>query len=224
MKIPKLLIAIIVSAVVIFLISLANFSNFTGNDLTLNYQIIYLNGPSSAGKSVIAGNLQEKLEEPFLHIGIDKVIEMMPKKFNDWEGGEAPEGFSWKVGKDEEGVTIYELQKGPFAEKISETYRQIVLTLVEQGHYIIIDDVAFGKADVDKWKDLLSDYKVLYVGIKLPLEVVEHREKSRGDRMIGSARAQHQQVHVGVKYDLEVDNHHNTPEENVDKIISELKM
>ena len=34
-------------------------------------QIIYLNGPSSSGKTTLAKALQHAFEEPFLHIGID---------------------------------------------------------------------------------------------------------------------------------------------------------
>jgi len=37
-------------------------------------QIIYLNGPSSSGKTTLAKALQDVFEEPFLHVGIDKII------------------------------------------------------------------------------------------------------------------------------------------------------
>lgn len=37
-------------------------------------QIIYLNGPSSSGKTTLAKALQHAFEEPFLHVGIDKII------------------------------------------------------------------------------------------------------------------------------------------------------
>jgi len=46
---------------------------------SLDYQVIYLNGPSSSGKTELAKALQEALDKPFLHVGIDKVIGMMPK-------------------------------------------------------------------------------------------------------------------------------------------------
>jgi chloramphenicol 3-O phosphotransferase len=58
------------------------------------FQIIYLNGPSSSGKTTLAKALQEEFEQPFLHIGIDRVIGMMPVKLNNWDGGEALQGFS----------------------------------------------------------------------------------------------------------------------------------
>lgn len=66
-------------------------------------QIIYINGPSSSGKTTLAKALQHEFDQPFLHIGIDRVIGMMPEKLNNWEGGPAPLGFSWKESVDETG-------------------------------------------------------------------------------------------------------------------------
>lgn len=81
----------------------------------------------------------------------------------------------------------------------------MVLTLAKMGHYIIIDDVAFGKKEVDEWRKALKDYKVLWIGMKTPLQVLEKREKERCNRINGSARAQFFQVHQDVEYDLEFD-------------------
>jgi len=178
-------------------------------------QIIYLNGPSSAGKSTLSRALQQELDKPFLHIGIDRVIGMMPEKINNWEGGEAPEGFSWKRMSN----GTYEIQIGPFARKIIDTYRELVLTLVKNGHYVIIDDVAFGKDDVAKWRCALKDYNVLWVGIKVPLSVLEERERARGDRLIGQTRGQYDKVHEDVVYDLEFD----TSKEPLDKIVQTIR-
>ncbi|MCB1213750.1 MAG: chloramphenicol phosphotransferase, partial [Chlamydiia bacterium] len=69
-------------------------------------KIIYLNGPSSVGKSSLAKDLQTALNEPYLHIGIDRLIGMMPEKINDWSGQEPqspPQGFSWQTAEDENG-------------------------------------------------------------------------------------------------------------------------
>jgi chloramphenicol 3-O phosphotransferase len=153
------------------------------------YQIIYLNGPSSSGKSELVKALQNFLEQPFLHIGIDKMIGMMPAKFNNWQGGFAPLGFSWKEVKDTDGASMQELQIGSFAHKIYQTYKDIVLTLARSGYFIIIDDVSFGIKEFDQWKELLVDYQILYVGVHAPLNIIEERERDRGNRMVGSARA-----------------------------------
>lgn len=181
-------------------------------------QIIYLNGPSSSGKTTLAKALQHAFKEPFLHVGIDKIIGWMPEKVNDWTGGEAPLGFSWKKSQDESGNPIQELQQGPYAQKIGETFREVVLALAKMGHHLIIDDVSFGKEQVEPWEKALKDFRVLWVSVNAPLAVLEQREKQRGNRILGSARGQFHKVHTGVKYDLEIDTHQASPEENAERI------
>ncbi|MDF2550110.1 MAG: chloramphenicol phosphotransferase [Chlamydiales bacterium] len=182
-------------------------------------QLIYINGPSSSGKTTLAKALQQELHPPFLHIGIDRLIGMMPDKLNDWEGGAAPLGFSWKESFDEAGHAVQELCLGPFAEKIVETLKQVVLTMAKMGHFIIIDDISFGASQVDLWREALKDYSVLWVGLNLPLKTLEEREKARGNRILGSARAQFSQVHRDVSYDLRF----NTEKESLEMILHAIK-
>lgn len=183
-------------------------------------QIIYLNGPSSSGKTTLAKALQHAFEEPFLHVGIDKIIGWMPEKVNDWTGGEAPIGYSWKKSEDASGNPTQELQVGPYAQKIGKTFQEVVLALAKMGHHIVIDDVSFGKQQLDEWKKTLKDFKVLWVGVNAPLSVLEQREKERGNRIQGSARGQFHKVHVDATYDLEINTHQASVSENAEKIKS----
>lgn len=166
-------------------------------------QIVYLNGPSSSGKTTLAKALQNAFEEPFLHVGIDKIIGWMPEKINDWTGGEAPLGYSWKASVDTSGNLIQELQTGPYAQKIRKPLQEVVLALAKMGHCIVIDDVSFGKQELNEWKEILKDFRVLLVGVNAPLPILEQREKERGNRIVGSARGQFFKVHVDTVYDLE---------------------
>lgn len=184
-------------------------------------KIIFLNGPSSSGKSTLAKALQNDLQEPYLYFQMDQLIEMMPDKINDWTGGEAPLGFSWKK-EEVEDHPVLELQMGPFAKKFANTMKSIGALLASQGYNIIIDVVAFGKSDIDEWRELLQDQEVLFVGVKTPLAVLVEREKSRGDRLLGGARGQYLRVHQGVDYDLEIDTHHQSLIENIQKIKAKL--
>lgn len=186
------------------------------NDLV---QIIYLNGPSSSGKTTLAKALQHAFEEPFLHVGVDKIIGWMPEKVNDWTGGNAP-GYSWKKSEDALGHPIQELQIGPYAEKIGKTFQEVVLALAKMGHRVIIDDVSFGKAQLDEWKKTLKNFQVLWVGVNAPLPVLEQREKERGNRILGAARGQFHNVHVDATYDLEIDTHLATVDDNICKVMS----
>lgn len=187
--------------------------------MTSLYQIIFINGPSSVGKTTLAHAMQEEFDDFFLHIGIDRMIGMMPDKLNNWIGGPAPLGFSWKESIDATGHPIHEIQMGPFAKKISQTLKDIVVTLAKGGHFIIIDEVAFGKSDVDEWREKLKDYRVLWIGIHATLPTLESREKERGDRILGSARAQYFKVHREVLYDLEFD----TSQHSIPFILNRIK-
>lgn len=181
-------------------------------------QILYLNGPSSSGKTTLAKALQHAFEDLFLHVSIDRIIAWMPEKVNNWTGGKAPLGFSWKESKDESGNLIQELQAGPYAEKIAKTFQEVVLTLAKMGHHLIIDDISLGAKQLDEWKQILRDFKVLWVGVNAPLDILEQREKERGNRIVGSARGQFHKVHTGSTYDLSIDTHHGTLDENITKI------
>jgi chloramphenicol 3-O phosphotransferase len=186
-------------------------------------KIIYLNGPSSSGKTTLAKALQDFFEEPFLHLGIDKIIGFMPAKINNWEGGFAPLGFSWEADTDPKGHPIFHVRKGPFAKRIVRTLKDMAILLASQHYNLIIDDVAFGAVEVEEWKEILKNYKVLYVGVVAPLEILEEREVARKDRHIGSARAQYSKVHENVAYDLEIDSHAHSQNENIAKIQEALK-
>lgn len=186
-------------------------------------QIIYLNGPSSVGKSTLTKALQNELSEPYLHIGIDKVIEMMPEKVNNWNGGPAELGFSWKNSTDAEGRAVQILQMGPFAAKMGKALRDISAALAKSNFYLIIDDVAIEKDAFLLWKAALKDHKVLWVGLTAPLEVIENREKQRGDRQLGQARGCYFEVHKGFTYDLMLDTSKLSTEELVKQIKSKCQ-
>lgn len=59
---------------------------------------------------------------------------------------------------------------------------------------------------------------MLWVGVNAPLSILEQREKERENRIRGSARGQFHKVHVDVSYDLEIDTHHASLAENIEKI------
>ena len=183
------------------------------------YQIIFLNGASSSGKTILARSLQEGLEYPFLHIGADTMIQMMPEKMNNWVGGKAPLGISLQLIKDGSNKPRRVMQVGPFARGVFRSFEKVVLTLAEQGHALIVDDVAYGKEAIDAWRESLKGYRVLWVGLRVPLEELENREKARGDRMVGTARDQFFKVHEGVNYDLEIDSTKESIEKSVSKIV-----
>lgn len=185
-----------------------------------NTQVIFLNGPSSSGKSTLAKKLQAKLQEPYLQIGIDHIIEMMPEKLNCWNGEKETDGFWFKHSQSPSGEPLAHIQLGSFAHKISHLFKQVVITALECGHNIIIDEVCVVEGSFAKWQKILSPWNTLYIGIKTETSVLIQREQDRKDRMIGSARAQNAIVHLHKSYDLELNTDKLNPDDCIAKILS----
>ena len=172
-------------------------------------QVIYINGPSSSGKTTIARMLQDKILVPYLYISIDLIIEFMPKKLNDFTGKSKTIGYYFEKNK---------LVVGEYAKTINPLFHKIVLTMLENGHNVIIDDISFGKVQVDIWRDDLKNYNVLWIGVTASDEVLELREKVRGDRKMGTAVEQNKIVHNGVNYDKLID----TSVKQIDEVVEDI--
>ena len=69
---------------------------------------------------------------------------------------------------------------------------------------------------------MAKEFKVLYVGLDAPLDIIEEREKKRGDRMVGGAKGMYHKIHKDVVYDLVLDTHKNSLSENVKTTLSYL--
>ena len=180
---------------------------------------IFLNGPSSSGKSSIAQLLQASLKTPYMHIGIDSLIQMMPAQLNDWlGGGEETQGFWWKKALDSHGQTIQCIQLGPYAKQVCDGFKAVVVSMLNANLNVIVDEVCVSPGSFESWQKMLSNYTAFYVGVDAPVEVLEAREKERPDRVAGSARAQYELVHRGHSYDLRLDTSKQSLEECVNLI------
>jgi chloramphenicol 3-O phosphotransferase len=160
-------------------------------------RIIYLNGTSSAGKSSIAAALQEILAEPYLHLGIDTFLRMLPLRYRP--GG--PQGPSWALLPDG-GVRPV---PGELARRLRSGMYHAVAALVRAGNNVILDDVINGPDALQEAVELLGDFDVLFVGIHCPLAILEERERAREERRPGTARGMLAGAHAHGLYDLEID-------------------
>jgi len=161
-------------------------------------RIVILNGVGSAGKTSIARALQEITRTPFLHVAMDVFCEMLPPAYFDHSDG--MRFVTAQVG----GKPSVAIHSGPVIERLMDGMRHAIAALAGSGNDLIVDDVMLGD-EPDEYRRLLAPFRVHWVGVLASLDVLEAREKSRGDRMIGLARWQFDRVHVGRQYDLEVD-------------------
>ena len=164
----------------------------------IRHQIILLNGVGSSGKSSIAKALQQIANKPFLHIQMDTFCAMQPEALQ-----EHPDGFAYEETS-ENGKPLVVIKTGPVGERALRGMRHAIAAMAAQGNNLIVDDVML-ESEGEEYATLLSGFDTLYVGVFAPLDVLEARERQRGDRLIGLARWQFDRVHNGMKYDLEID-------------------
>jgi chloramphenicol 3-O phosphotransferase len=171
--------------------------------------IIFLNGAGSSGKSSIAKAIQHLSDVPYMTLGIDSFITMMPWDYVGF-GPKSHEGFQF-VAREEDGLPAISCNVGEFGQKVDSSMPEIVKVLADKGINLIIDEVLFGHEKLKSYMHALEKYKVYFIGVKCNLEAMEEREFLRGDRAIGLSRDQINKVHAGFRpYDLEVDTTNNS--------------
>ena len=171
--------------------------------------IIFINGTSSSGKTSLLKALQAKLTEPYLDMGIDRFIWMLPKRYLDrplWDD---------VLGK--------AVQSGPLGLVLFSGMHHAIAAAAKRGLNVIADHVFVEKAWVDECASLFADMNAYLIGLHCPLEVLEQRERDRKDRTLGQAREQFHVVHKYATYDLKLDTSELTVEECTEKVTERLK-
>jgi len=179
--------------------------------------VIFLNGTSSAGKSSIAIKLLEQLHDPFLRVGVDWYIDCLNPKFL-MDGENADQGYKFISVK---GLTT--VKKGSLARRLDDAAHNAMKIFLQSGFNLIVDEVLFDDKDLKNYLSVFQEYCVYFIFIKPPIEVAEHREIERGDRVLGLARGLYDEVYSNKICDLEIDSAKLTPEESAKVIIDFIK-
>ncbi len=146
-------------------------------------KIIFLNGASSSGKTSIAKALQQILEEPYLHFGIDNYFMMLPE--------------SYILGDRRHLLPTVIPQVVP-------GFHRSIAASAGAGNNIIVDHVLQFEVWLRDCVEVLTGFPVLFVAVRCPLEELERRERNR-NREQGMARGQYDTIHAYGIYDAEVD-------------------
>ncbi|MGP0111192.1 MAG: chloramphenicol phosphotransferase CPT family protein [Acidimicrobiales bacterium] len=155
-------------------------------------RVMILNGGSSAGKTTLGRGLQSALSDTWLLLGIDLLIWTLPPR----------------MVNDAKGLTVHEgvIVRGDLFMSLYAGFQSAVATLARSGVNVLLDDLTLdGIADQQRWSDALQGLDVLWVGVRCAPPIAAERESRRQSRLPGIARHQAESVHVGVRYDVEVD-------------------
>ncbi len=180
--------------------------------LAAHPHVIVLNGVGSVGKTSTARALQRITAEPFLHVAMDAFLDMLPKAML----GHA-DGLIFEAEQDQDQPSVA-IRTGPVVDRAMRGMRHAIVAMAAQGNNLVVDDVMTKEGQDQEYRALLSGFDVRLVGLFAPLDVLEARERQRGDRQIGLARWQYERVHRGRSYDLEIDTAAATPLETARRI------
>ncbi|MHC0036928.1 chloramphenicol phosphotransferase CPT family protein [Pseudoneobacillus sp. C159] len=159
--------------------------------------IIVLNGVSSSGKSTLAKEI-EKLLPDYFSFSIDDydlVIEKM---------------------EDRENQRLIPVETEYF-------YYKNVGMFSDRGVNLILDQILHDPLTLKNFYESLNSYPILFVGVHCPVEELNRREHSRGDRRIGQAVSQLEFVHQQEIYDMEVNTYTDSMIDCAVKIVDRIK-
>ena len=148
-------------------------------------KIIIINGASSAGKTTLARQLQQTLRAPFWHISFDHLRDSY--------------ALPWSR------ILNRELNWREMRPAVFDGFHRCLPVLARAGNNLIVDHIIETEAWLSDLLSLLSGFDVFTVGVHCPLLELERRERERGDRGPGEAKADFQIVHSFIEYDFEVD-------------------
>lgn len=176
-------------------------------------------GVSSVGKTSLSEELQERLDEPFLHVGIDHLFSMFPYQWRDHPRGPGP-GFWVDVLTDEAGAPHAHIHYGAAGERMLIGMRAAVNALLATGNNVILDEMPIDDSIVPAWRRDLRAASTLWVHLTAPLTVLEERERGRQrGRVLGNARG-HLDIDHGDQWDLTIATEGLTTTEIADRVLT----
>jgi chloramphenicol 3-O phosphotransferase len=192
--------------------------------------LVLVNGPSSAGKTTLCRALQAAIPSPYLVVGFDDFIFMStPRYYRGADTGRQAEHDAFTALGAEMVTTsapgappAVVAHFGAMFRRLVQSMAPAVRALVDGGNPVIFDHVLHDRTMYESFRRSTAGLDVFAVGITCPLDILEARERARGDRVLGRARGLAGIVHTFCEYDLAVDTGAMGTEAYVDRILKAL--
>lgn len=173
--------------------------------------IVLLNGTSSSGKTSISTELINQEEILFHHLSIDDFF----NHYNHFVNTKLPD----KLPREVDHHAVSQIVDDPMLT----LYYSTVKLFSELGLNVVVDTVIDNDKRFEKCLDMFSGQPTLFVGVLCSKEELIRREQARGDRDLGLASSQFEQVYRFDEYDLEVHTEKLNPTACAEKILNFIK-
>jgi chloramphenicol 3-O phosphotransferase len=189
--------------------------------------LIFLNGASSSGKGTLARALQEALDAMFLHIEMDDMFGAMENAGYNGPvllGQAVPTKLARGTAFIHDDWKFVRIEYGDEGRRVFQSFFAMIAALTQEGNNLIVDGFLTESWMIPSAAASLGALPAAYlVGLRCAEEELERRERERGDRFPGIARASARTVHKYVQfYDVEVDTGSRSVEECVRTILARV--
>jgi chloramphenicol 3-O phosphotransferase len=175
--------------------------------------VILVNGASSAGKTTLCRALQAAIAEPYLVTGFDDFIFMSAPRYYRGADTARQGAFDTHTALGVEMVPTsppgappsVAARFGPVFRRLVDSMAPAVRALVDGGNRVIFDHVLHDAGMHESCRRAFAGLDLFSVGVTCPVDILEARERARGDRVVGRARGLAGVVHSFMEYDLTVD-------------------
>jgi chloramphenicol 3-O phosphotransferase len=193
--------------------------------------IFLVNGPSSAGKTTLCRALQAASPESYLVTAFDDFIFMAAPRYyrgadtarQDERDAYTALGVEMVTTSPAGAPPSVTARFGPVFRRLLDSMAPAVRTLVDGGNAVIFDHVLHDRAMHESCRQAFAGLDVFSIGVTCPIEVLESRERERGDRVLGRARGLAGVVHSFMRYDVMVDTGSMTTAACVSSVLAALE-
>ena len=165
--------------------------------------VVVLNGTSSSGKTTVARAFQERAARVFLNFSIDSILYALPPRALDHlTNGTAIPGLPY--------------------QELDIAYYACLRELAALGRDLVTDNAITSRAQAERLVAAVTGHRVLLVSVYAPPEVLDERERARGDRVSGLASRQLATIDQWLEYDLAIDSSIESADSAAERIVAAL--
>jgi chloramphenicol 3-O phosphotransferase len=146
--------------------------------------VLFVNGASSAGKTTLIRAVQDLVSVPYLQVGLDHCFASVPEP---WGGGGpgkySAAGFAYESSiRADDDLPRTSIAVGPVGAMMLAAYRRSLVTLLQHGCRLAIDELLLSDEIGADYVALLAPYDVQYVLMTADPDCLEKRCAARDYR------------------------------------------
>lgn len=202
-------------------------------------KIVIITGSTGSGKSTTCAEFVTKIDELWLHFGVDLFLgKIVPRQFIDG-GPRANDGVH--MVPDDPGAPHgpLHMEMGRYGMSMIKTFHRMAVAAVRSGQNVVLDHiVTLDPPLLQDCVDCFRDLPVFFVGLRPPAEVIPKRLDERLPTIIASLGREHairnsenkkavakylyKQIFMHDHFDLIIDTDLHKPAEVVEIIASKM--